>query len=161
MSKISEQVLKYAQEEKQAHEEYIRDFTASTIAHLMQGGVDAEKAALLAKEACLKDDNLVKSVSKSVILEKVAQYIEALETENTKMAAKIETTPVEQKAERPEHLKKLAALGFTDEELDALENVPTDVMQKVASAASEPWEMGRGVGPAVDKTDPLLSWILS
>lgn len=162
MSKISEQLIKYAQEEKQAHEEYVKDFSSATIAHLMQGGVEKEKALLLTKEACLRDENLVKSISKAVVLEKVAAYITAIEEENLKLQAKISTQADEKQAEEmPEHLKKLAQLGFSDDELEALKDVPGKVLEKVAGAAGEPWEMGKGVGPAVQKTDPLLDWILS
>lgn len=162
MSKISEQLLKYAQEEKQAHEEYVKDFSSATIAHLLQGGVDKDKAVLLAKEACLRDENLVSSVSKAVVLEKIAAYVSALEDENIKLQAKVQTSSTEKQAEeKPEHIKKLAQLGFTDEELETLKDVPSQVLEKVAGAAGEPWEMGKGVGPAHTKTDPLLDWILS
>lgn len=161
MSKISEQLIKYAQEEKQAHEEYIKDFTSSTIAHLVEGGVDEKKAQLLAKEACLRDESLIKSVSRAVVLEKTAEYIQALEEENVKLQAKISVQPIEKEAEQPEHLKKLAQLGFSDEELEALKDVPSKVLEKVAGAAGEPWEMGKGVGPAVKQMDPLLEFILS
>jgi microsomal dipeptidase-like Zn-dependent dipeptidase len=163
MSKVSEQLFKYAQEEKKAHEEYIKDFSGATIAHLLQGGVGKEKAALLAKEACLRDENLVKSVSRAVILEKIAQYIEAVEEENVKLQAKISTQPSEKQAEDklPPHLDKLAKMGYSKEEIEALKDVPDKVLEKVANAAAEPWEMGRGVGPAVKQMDPLLEFILS
>lgn len=162
MSKISEQLIKYAQEEKQAHEEYIRDFSATTIAHLIDGGVDKEKAALLTKEACLRDENLVKSINRSLILEKTAEYIEALEAENAKLTARISTQDtVEKQAETPEHLKKLANLGFTQEELEAMKDVPEKVLEKVADTAGNAWEMGKPSGPGKPPMDPLLEFILS
>jgi len=163
MSKVSEQLIKYAQEEKKAHEEYIKNFSTTTIAHLLQGGVDREKAILITKEAILRDAELTESISRANILEKTAQYIDSLEEENVKLAAKISTSPVkdEQAETIPEHLKKLANLGFTKEELEAMKDVPEKVLEKVADTAGQPWELGKGVGPAVNKMDPLLEFILS
>lgn len=163
MSKISEQLKKYAQEEKQAHEAYIRDFTASTIAHLVQGGVDRTKAGLMAKEACLNDKELASSISKSVILEKTATYIESLEDETVKLAAKIETDKaIEKKAEElPEHLKVFEKMGFSKEEIEAMKDVPDKVLEKLATVQSEPWEMGKPSGMPSTQRDPLLDFILS
>lgn len=163
MSKVSEQLVKYAQEEKKAHEEYIKDFSTSTIAHLVKGGVERLKAGVIVKEALLRNSELTSSVGRANILEKTAQYIEVLEEENIKLQVKISTASpvVEKQAEIPEHLKKLAQLGFTPEELEAMKDVPEKVLEKVADTAGQPWELGKGVGPAVEKTDPLLDWILS
>jgi uncharacterized protein YggU (UPF0235/DUF167 family) len=163
MSKVTEILRNYAQEEKRAHEEYVKDFSTSTIKHLVEGGVDREKANQITKEACLRDDNLKRSIAKAVILEKAAQYIDALEEENTKLQVKINESPVEKQAETelPVHLRQLKNLGFSDEEIHALDGVPQTVIEKVAAAASEPYELGRGVGPAVDKMDPFLEFILS
>lgn len=163
MSKISEQLVKYAQEEKQANEEYIQDFSSVTIAHLVQGGVARDKAMLLVKEAVLRKEDLVKSITRANVLEKTAKYIEALEEENVKLQAKISTESPEQtkQAEIPESHKKLAALGFSPEEIEAMKDVPEKVLEKVADVTSQPWELGRGVGPAVKEMDPLLSFILN
>jgi hypothetical protein len=164
MSKISEQLLKYAQDEKQAHEGYIRDFSATAIACLIQGGVAREKAILLTKEACLRNTELSQSIARFNILEKTAQYIEAVEEENIKLAAKLATQAPEQKpVEMPEHLKKLAALGFTQEEIDAMKSVPDKILEKMARTAetADSYELGRGVGPKIDKMDPLLEFLLS
>jgi peptidoglycan hydrolase CwlO-like protein len=163
MSKVTEILRNYAQEEKRAHEEYVKDFSASTIAHLVQGGVEREKANFLAKEACLRDEELVKAVNKSVILEKTAEYIEALENDVTKLSVKISTLSpesTEKQAEIPESLKQLQKLGFTKEEIDHLQNAPVSLLEKVATRVSEPWELGRGSGPAVERMDPLLEFIL-
>lgn len=163
MSSISESLKQYALVEKRAHEEYVRDFTTSMVANLVQGGVNIEKAAFLAKEACLRDEKLVKSITHTIILEKTAAYIESIETENVELATKVaEAIPAPStKVELPEHLKKLASLGFTEEELAAFDSVPDNVMQKMASAASEPWELGRGVGAPVAKMDPFLEFLMS
>lgn len=163
MSKISEQLVKYAQEEKAAHEAYIRDFSATAIAHLTQGGVDRTKAILLTKEACLRNESVVASINKTNILEKVAQYIEAIEDENVKLAAKLESqTPEQKPVEVPEHFKKLAALGFTDEEMKTMEGVSTHVLEKIARTAesADEFGLGRGVGPRVANMDPFLEFLL-
>lgn len=164
MGKISEQLLKYAQEEKVAQQEYVKDFSAAAIKTLTEGGVEREKAILLAKEACLRNQELVKSVTKANILEKTAQYIEAIEEENVKLAAKVETQTNEQKpVEIDPHLKKLATLGFTQEELESMKDVPSQVLEKVARTAesAEEYSLGKGVGPAVDKMDPFLQFLIN
>lgn len=163
MSRISEQLRKYAQEETKVHGSYITDFTASTVAHLVQGGVDRTKAGLLAKEACLRDPDLVKSVSRSVILEKTAQYIESLEEENVKLAAKIDLDKdVEKKAEElPDSLKVFEKMGFSREEIELMRTVPDKVLEKLAAVQSEPWEMGKPSGMPTTQRDPLLDFILS
>jgi hypothetical protein len=163
MSKISEQLVKYAEEEKAAHSVYVRDFTATSIALLTQGGVDRDKAIFLAKEACFRKPELVESINKANILEKVAQYIEAIEDENVKLAAKLETqTPEQKPVEMSDHMKKLAALGFDTEELEAMKDVPNKVLEKVARAAesADDYGLGRGVGPKVAQMDPFLEFLM-
>lgn len=162
MSKIADSLKSYASVEKQAHEEYIKDFTAVAIAQLVQGGVDREQANLLAKEACFRNEELVKAIKHTNILEKVAEYLVSLEDEVANLQAKISTSPEqnEKQAEIPEHLKKLSSLGFTDEEIEHLQSVPQSLIEKVAGAASEPWEMGRGVGASNQRMDPLLDFLL-
>lgn len=164
MSKISDKIKVYAEEEKRAHQEYITDYTASAVSHLVQGGVGRDQAVLLSKEACLRDEELVKSITRSIILEKTAEYIEALELKNSELEAKISIARPdsnEKQAEIPEHLQKLAELGFTSEELTALQDVPKELVEKVAGMPDTAWEMGKPVGPSVAQDDPLLSWILS
>jgi hypothetical protein len=165
MSKISEQLLKYAQEEKQAHEQYVKDFSTVAIAQLVQGGVERDKAIVLTKEACFRNSELVKSVTRANVLEKTAQYIEAIEEENVKLAAKLEAMPsTESKpVQIPEHIKKLAALGFSEDELQAMESVPTKVLEKVAKVAesADEFSLGKAAGLARPQTDPFLEFLLS
>lgn len=164
MSKISEQLFKYAEEEKAAHLEYIHAFSATAINELVKGGVEREKALLLTKEACLRNTELTKSVTRFSVLEKTAQYIEAIEEENVKLAAKLETmTPEQKPVELPEHLKKLAALGFSDEELETMKGMPEKILEKMARTAEsvDSFELGRPSGPRVDTMDPLLTFLLS
>ena len=162
MSKITELLIKFAQEEQAEHKEYLKDFSTATMAHLVQGGLDREKAASITKEACLRDETLVKSVNRAFVLEKVAEYIDQLESDNAKLQVKISEMPVEKQAEeQPEAMKKLASIGFTAEEMESLKDIPESVLDKVAAVGSQPWELGHGAGPRVDNVDPLLSWILT
>lgn len=94
-----------------------------------------------------------------LVLEKTAAYVESLEALVDELQAKINTSPETEK--QAEIHKKLGSIGFTEEEIEALSNVPEDLLNKVASVSSEPWELGKGVGFAREKTDPLLEWILS
>lgn len=163
MSKISEQLIKYAQEEKVAHQTYVKDFSSSAIAHLTQGGLDRTKAILLTKEACLRNTELVESVRKSDILEKIAKYVEAIEEDNVKLAAKLETIVPQQKpAEVSEHMKKLASLGFTEDEIKAMEGISPEMLEKVAKSAehADEFGLGRGVGPRVAVMDPFLEFLI-
>jgi hypothetical protein len=163
MSKVTEILRNYASQEKRAHEEYIREFSASSIKTLVQGGVDQAKASLITKEACLRNEGLKKAITKSIVLEKAAEYIEALESDIAKLQVKIVESPVEKQAETnlPAHLRQLQSLGFSEEEILALDGVPQTVIEKVAAVASEPHELGRGVGPAVKDMDPFLDWIMA
>lgn len=95
----------------------------------------------------------------AVILEKAAEYIEGLEAQLEQLQAKINSSPENEK--QAEIHKKLASIGFSPDEIKALDNVPDSVLDKVANVSSEPWELGRGVGMAREKTDPLLEFLLS
>lgn len=101
------------------------------------------------------------------LLEKAAQYIESLEAElaaKTEELEKVAEEVVQSRVEEvklPEAFEKLATAGaFTNEDLAALKAVQPELLQKVANAVEEPWEMGHGAGIARPKTDPLLEFML-
>ena len=95
-------------------------------------------------------------------LEKVAEYIAELETENEsleKSAAVIETPIVLLDKAKVELHQKLASIGFTDEEIEAMEQMPDSVITKVASVSEQPWGLGQPSGMRKDKTDPFLDFL--
>lgn len=160
MSQIVEQLTKVAGQEKRAYYDYVKAFSSAGIAALVRGGVEFEKAANLTKSAC-ETDVRIKQLADSVqIFEKTASYVSELEAkveQLEKIAGKVE------EAERIEHsepLSKLAAVGFTPEELEHMSHLPENLIEKVASQGSQPWEMGAGVGFQREKTDALLEFIL-
>ena len=107
------------------------------------------------------------------LLEKAAAYIETLEAElkgtirtattlekvakAKEVEAKIEATPL------PEQFTKAASANmFTAEDLKALKQMDQELLTKVAATMDNaPWELGRGQGPAIDKMDPMLQFLMS
>lgn len=161
MSNIPTLLKKTVEIEKTAQYEFIKDYTASTMAHLMKAGVAHEKAASIAREACLQNANLADIVKRAALLEKTAEYIEYLEKQVSEMGTSIEKKAEAATVEVPEHLQKLASLGFSQEEISALSGVSDDLVEKVASAVSEPWSLGKAAGVSGMPSDPLLDFCLS
>lgn len=158
MSKTVELLKQAASMEKKAYTEYVTSFTSAGIATLVKGGVSFEKAAELIKAACEQDSKALQLSTGHVAFEKAAEYIEQLE---------VKVGDLEKSAEKAEEVKesepmnKLASIGFTKEELEMMAQLPENLMTKVASAATEPWNMGSGAGVPREKTDALLEFILS
>jgi len=95
-------------------------------------------------------------------LEKVAEYIDTLETEISEKDEQIEkaaSVQPETKAKNDLH-EKLASIGFTDEEIEMMDQLPDTMVTKMASAAEQPWGLGQGAGPAREKTDPFLEFLV-
>lgn len=135
----------------------------ATVNALVEEGMDSETAIKLVDDYMEKSaETRVKILSNEDIIslqevfEKVASYVEELEQ---KLDVKIEKSP-EEILKQAETKNKLASI-FTEEELSALENVPDTLIEKLASQASEPWELGKAAGIPREKTDPLLEFILS
>jgi transcriptional regulator with XRE-family HTH domain len=145
---------------------------------LAMKGVDHEEAVKLVKAANINVaelSNFVLEVDENPtveLLHKTAEYVDALEAQIEGLKAEIEKQATEHQValdralevpvEMPEQITKLAsAAQFTQEDLEQLQRVSPEVLQKVASAMDEPWGMGNGVGFARPKTDPLLEFMLS
>lgn len=97
-------------------------------------------------------------------LEKIAEYIEELETENSTLEKTATDVSAELKAAKPyksEVHEKLASIGFTDEEIEAMDAMPDAVLTKMASVAEQPWSLGQAAGPKREKTDPFLEFLVS
>jgi Asp-tRNA(Asn)/Glu-tRNA(Gln) amidotransferase C subunit len=90
-------------------------------------------------------------------LEKIAEYIDELEAENSTLEKSAAENPKPYKNEVHE---KLASIGFSEEEIEAMEQMPEAVMQKVASVADQPWSLGQAAGPKREKTDPFLEFLV-
>lgn len=160
MSQVVEQLTKIASQEKKAYYDYVKAFSSAGIAALVRGGVEFEKAAGIVKEACGKDLKISQLADTVQVFEKTASYVLDLENQVSsleKIAGKLET---EAKIEHSDPLSKLASVGFTQEELEHMSHLPENLIEKVASQGSQPWEMGAGVGFQREKTDALLEFIL-
>ena len=161
MSNVSTLLTTLVEQEKKAHYEYIRDFSASTIAHLVHGGVDKEMATNLTKQACQLEPTIAQDSQRVFVLEKVAAYVAELEAKMADLEKQVEAkpAPVEKRAE----ISALERIGFTKEEIDAIESISPEAITKIASAtsSSESYGLGSAVGMERPRTDPLLDWILS
>ena len=161
MSEIVDLLNKSAELEKQAYYDYVKAFASSGISSLVSGGVGFEKAAQLMKTACEQDPKIINLGMNANAFEKAAEYVAELEDKVTsleKIAGQYEHQEI---IETSEPLQKLASIGFTQEDIEFLSTLPENLLEKVASSNSAPWELGSGVGMAREKTDPLLDFIMS
>lgn len=159
MSQIVELLNKSSQLEKVAYSEYVKSLTASAISSLTQSGYEFEKAASIVRSACEGADEIVNRSLNYQIFEKAAQYISELEVkvdELEKVAYQVEVSE-----DKKEPLNKLAGMGFSEEEMEALSHVDSNLLTKVANVVSSPVSMGGGSGFAREKTDPLLEFLVS
>lgn len=158
------ELLKQASQlEKKAYADYVANFTKSGIVTLVKGGVAFEKAAEMMRQACEGDSKLTSLKTNAVAFEKAAEYISELETRVVELEKVAEEAAVEvQKLDETNPLSKLASFGmFSEEELDMMAQLPTNLVEKVASVNSKPYEMGGAVGVPREKTDPLLEFLLA
>lgn len=160
MSAIPSLLKKEAEIGKQAQYNFVRDFTASTIAHLMKGGVSAGAASEFAKEACEKHPDIQENFRQILVLEKAAEYIEQLETQVDQLNSQLAEAVNSEAPVVSEHIQKLAKAGFSQEELTYLQSMPDELIEKVATVTSEPWQLGKAAGVERGPSDPLLDFIL-
>lgn len=144
---------------------------------LTMKGIDPEDAVRLVKAANINVAELSSFMLEAdedptvELLQKAAEYVDALEAQIEGLKFEIEKQAstfeaqldrIEHPVQMPEQLSKIAsAAKFTQEDLDQLNQVSPETLQKMASAMDEPWGMGNGVGYARPKTDPLLEFMLS
>ena len=157
MSRIVELLKEVAEMEKKAYSQTITSFSANSIAALAKSGVPFEKAASLVAEACETNEEFTRKATQYLLLEKVAEYLEQLDTEKEELSKVAEAHAVSDQADQ---IDKLASLGFSKEEISAMRQVDAGIIEKVASVAAAPVEMGAGVGMPREKTDPLLEFLL-
>jgi hypothetical protein len=160
--KITELLVKAAEQEKLACESYVTEFTKAGIVSLVKGGVPFEKAAQLIGEACGTDPKVASFKTNILTFEKTAEYIAELEEQVQELTKVAEEATVTVKAlDEKDPLNKLAAAGFSPEELAMMAHLPNDLIEKVANSNAAPWEMGGGAGIAREKTDPFLEFLVN
>ena len=157
MTTIVEHLQNAAEIEKKAYFEYVKSYSTAGITSLAKGGLALEKAASMVKEALQKDIKATSLYTNTQIFEKSAEYITELETK----LQSLEKVAKNQEISESQPLSKLANIGFTKEELSYMSSLPENLVEKVASIGSQPWEMGTGAGFKREKTDALLEFILS
>jgi len=157
------ELLKQASEiEKKAYADFVANFTKAGIVSLVQGGVEFEKAAEMMKQACEKNSTLALYQTHISAFEKAAEYIGELEGKLSELEKYAEEATVTvQKLDTNNPLNKLASIGFSDDQISMISQLPENLVEKVASANSQPWEMGNAVGIPREKTDPLLEFLLA
>jgi predicted RNase H-like nuclease (RuvC/YqgF family) len=139
--------------EKKAYSEYVKTATSESIKSLVTAGLPFEKAASLVAAEFEVSEDIRDKVSTISMMDKVAEYVDFLESK----VQNLETTSKEQAIKEP--MTKLASFGLEEEELKTLSGLDSKLLEKIA-AASGPLEMGHRVGPSLNRTDPLISWIL-
>lgn len=147
--------------EKKAYVDFASNFTKAGIVGLVQGGKSFEEATGLMKQACEANVKLIGLTANIAAFEKAAEYIAELEAkveELTKQASEVKTSVEIIDEDSP--LSKLASAGFSKEEIEMMASLPENLIQKVASTNTQPWDMGGGVGTAREKTDPFLEFLL-
>jgi hypothetical protein len=150
----------------------------AAVDHLVNTGIDYDSALEMVKIA---DVNLttLKTYQTEVIPEEVisdqllkaAELAEEMEASLTKMA-ELEKKVTELQAQLDEipdtrtvseSITKFAASGsFTNEDLEALSKLPSELLNKVASSSDAPWGMGtvsKELNP--DDLDPIARFCLS
>ena len=145
--------------------------------HMAASGIDYDEALSLVKMSGVKISDMgsfsAAKTSEEVLadlLEKSASEVAELETAASQVPALLEKIAqleamldeISDAAPVPESLTKLAQDGsFTQADLQALMQLPSDTLTKVASShASQPWRMGKGSSPA-SSGDPLLDFLTS
>jgi hypothetical protein len=161
MSEIVTLLTKSAELEKQAYFNYIKSFSSAGISALVKGGMQFDTAAGYIKAAAMKDATISQMGEKVQVLEKTAEYVLNLETKLEGLEKIAAEYKQEEKVMESEPLTKLAGLGFSRDEVEQLSSLPEDLIQKMASVGSQPWELGTGAGMKREQTDPLLEFILS
>jgi hypothetical protein len=149
------------------------EFEKEACNQLVMSGIDIDTAVSMVKAAGQAGLNLKEMTSYTPeievdptveLLQKVASYVEALESELDTLKQDFE-----QKAEYdnafsevvlPDSIIKAASTGaFTNEDLAALQKMDQEVITKVASVMEQPWEMGRATGMSRPQTDPFLEFL--
>jgi hypothetical protein len=161
MTTIVEQLTNACDLEKKAYFEYVKSFSSAGITALTKGGLPLEKASEFIKIACQNDGKAIALKTNAAIFEKTSAYIKSMEEELKDLQKFAQEIEQEKKIEESTPMSKLANIGFTKEELTYMSSLPENLVTKVASIGSKPWEMGSGVGMVREKTDPLLEFILS
>lgn len=139
---------------------------------LVMAGIDVERAVAMVKAANIKVKELgsIKSGQEVLpevdLLTKAASYIEDLEAEVVSLKESLEKQAEVHAASvepvLPESMNKIAQSGMlTQEDLRELSAINPELLDKVASAMEQPWEMGKAAGVARPKTDALLEFCLS
>lgn len=128
---------------------------------LMDRGVDHDEAVKLVKAAGVNIKELpginfdMEDETTAALLEKAAALIESQEQE-------LEQLRSQPKVEVSEPLSKIASSGgFTQEELEALLQLPSETLVKVANTVAEPWSLGKAAGVATGSVDPFYDFLVS
>lgn len=159
---IKEELDQAIKLEKKAYTDYVTSYSKVSITALVKGGIQLEKAASIVKEACLSDAIATRISNSISLLEKIANYVDSVETKLEGLQQFAEQVKEAEEIHASKPMNKLAQIGFSDEELAYINSLPDTIIEKVANVTTRPWEMGGGVGMAIEgDMDPLLAFLLS
>lgn len=148
---------------------------AAAIKQLEENGVDNAEELIdgIAKEAGFVETQAsigsfpIDADEVITLIEKTAAYIGELQVKIDAKDSEISelTGELEKAASQTDEeiIERLTGKGFSQEELENLRSLPSDVLTKVAYMNSDesPWEMGHGARQAEDSMDPMLKFLTS
>lgn len=127
--------------EKAAQYAFIKGFTKAAMTSAMKSGKTTDEARELSRGA----------------LEKSAAFIERQDRITALEAAVKASDPV-----HTQKLEKLASVGFSEQDVQALEKMNPALLEKVAKVADQPWAFGEPSGQMTKKSgDALMDFILA
>lgn len=151
------------------------------VSSLVANGIDYDRAVSLVKVAGVKIKDLnsfkpepsfeevlasqfEKAASLAADLEAKAEQAEVAMTKAAELEEQVNDL-LDRKAEVrtiPEPITKLAQSGeFTNDDLEALMQLPSETLTKIASSQEQPWKMGKSAGVAENAVDPLTAFLMS
>lgn len=149
----------------------------AAMSSLVSNGIDYDEALKLVKVANIKiaelntfkaektseevlAEDLIKLAEQVAVLEEKAAMVDGLQEKVAELQDIVDSTP--EVVEVPEPITKMAQTGeFTNEDLQALMQLPTHTLNKIASSQEEPWKMGKSAQTRTDNLDPFAAWLLS
>ena len=146
--------------------------------YLTSNGIDYDDALRMVKVANVKlkgmsnykpelsfeemlSDKLIKAASEAKVLEDRVEQAEGLIEKVAELEAQLDEIPEVVKP-MSEPMAKFASSGaFTNEDLQALTQLPSETLTKIAASQDAPWRMGKSSSEIdIDTLDPLARFCL-
>ena len=129
------------------------------VANVKLKGMSNYKPELSFEE--MLSDKLIKAASEAKVLEDRVEQVEGLIEKVAELEAQLDEIPEVVKP-MSEPMAKFASSGaFTNEDLQALTQLPSETLTKIAASQDAPWRMGKSSSEIdIDTLDPLARFCL-